>query len=128
MERTISLKTVKASTAKPNGKPPPGDKTLGLDSLIRFYEIEDGDNTEKGEEAEILVMHDSSLKASKQNLGKRNFSFIDMFDHEGPAVINAMRDLTVGAFEHLEITSKLDLYIRIKYMERILRGPAIKKF
>ena len=59
---------------------------------------------------------------------KIKFPYIDMFDHEGLAVISEIRILTVGVFEHLEITSKLDLYIRIKYMERILRGPAIKKF
>ena len=28
MSNTISLKIIKASTAKPNGKPPPGYKTL----------------------------------------------------------------------------------------------------
>ena len=51
MASTISIKTVKASTAKPNGKPMIGDKTLGIDACIRFYEIEDGHHTEEGEEA-----------------------------------------------------------------------------
>ena len=46
MERAISLKIVKVSTPKPNIKPLPGDKTLGFDPDIRFYEIEDGDHTE----------------------------------------------------------------------------------
>ena len=47
MENTTSKKiSVKASTAKPSGKPPPGDKTLGLDKDIRFYTIEYGDNIE----------------------------------------------------------------------------------
>ena len=40
------MKTIKASTDKPNSKPPPGDKTLGIEPVVRFYEIEDGDNTE----------------------------------------------------------------------------------
>ena len=62
MAKTISRKiSVKASEAKPLGKPPPGDKTLELDPEIRFYELEDGDKTEEGEEAEILVVHNSSL-------------------------------------------------------------------
>ena len=62
MAKTISRKiSVKASEAKPLGKPPPGDKTLELDPAIRFYELEDGDKTEEGEEAEILVVHNSSL-------------------------------------------------------------------
>ena len=46
-ENTVSLKLIKASTYKPNGNPTPGDKTIGLESAIRFYEIEDADNTEE---------------------------------------------------------------------------------
>ena len=72
MEKSISKKSsVKVSAAKPSGKPPTGDKTWGIDPDIRFYDIEDGDETEKSEEAEILVVYDSSLAASKQNLVKR---------------------------------------------------------
>ena len=49
MAKSISKKSyVKASSAKPSGKPPPGDKTCGIDPATRFYEIEDGDGTEKG--------------------------------------------------------------------------------
>ena len=44
------MKTVKSSISKPNGKPPPGNKTLGLESDNRFYEIEVGDNNEELEE------------------------------------------------------------------------------
>ena len=47
MARTISMKTLKASTSKPNDKPPYGDNTLGLEPDIRFYEIEDCDKTEE---------------------------------------------------------------------------------
>ena len=102
MAHTISKKiSVKASTSKPSGKPPPGDKTCGIDPAIRFYEIEDEDETEKGEEAEILVVYNSSLAASKQNLVKRQFTYIDTFNHDGPVVINTMQNLTVGVFEHL---------------------------
>ena len=63
--------SVKDSAANNLGKPTPGDKTFGIDPDICFYDIEDGDNTEKGEEAEILVVYRSSLAASKQNLIKR---------------------------------------------------------
>ena len=49
MASNIILKTVKASTAKPDNTPPPGDKTLGIEPDIRFYEIEDSDKTEEGE-------------------------------------------------------------------------------
>ena len=38
-----------------------------------------------------------------------------MFDHEVPAMFESMRDLTVGVFEHLDITGKIYLDIRIKY-------------
>ena len=102
MAKTISRKiSVKASAAKPLGKPPPGDKTPGLEPAIRFYELEDGDKTEEGEESEILVIHDSRLVVSKKKLVKRKFSYINTFDHEGPSVASTMKDLTSGVFEHL---------------------------
>ena len=40
-----------------------------------------------------------------------------MFSHEGPSVVNETRDKMVGVFEHLEITSKIDLYLRINYID-----------
>ena len=50
MAKSSSNKSsVKDSAAKPSGKPPPGDKKFGLEPVIRFYEIEDGYETEKGE-------------------------------------------------------------------------------
>ena len=52
MARSISRKSsVKASTDKPSGNTPTGDKTPGIEPSIRFYELEDSDNTEEGEEA-----------------------------------------------------------------------------
>ena len=66
--------------------------------------------------------------ASKQNLVKRQFPYIDTFDHEEPVVINAMRDLTVGVFEHLDITSPMDVETNLAYMQRILRGDVLKKY
>ena len=45
MEKSISMKTVKASKSKPNGRPPLGNKNLELEIYIRFYETEDIDNT-----------------------------------------------------------------------------------
>ena len=61
IEKYTSLKLTKASPSKPNDKPPPGDKTLRIKPDIRFYEIEDGNNTEEGEELEILVICDKIL-------------------------------------------------------------------
>ena len=51
-----------------------------------------------------------------------------MFDHEGPAVVNAMRDLTSGVFEHLEIPSPMDVDQRLAYTQLIIRGDALKKY
>ena len=96
LSNTICKKSyVKASTHKILGKSLPGDKTCGIDPDIHLYGIEDGDETEKGEESEILVFYDSSLAASKQNLVNRQFPYINTVNHEGPVVINAMHDLTV---------------------------------
>ena len=59
MAKTISRKSsVKAAAAKLLYKPPPGDEIIGLDPAICFYEIEDGDKTEEGEEADIPSIHD----------------------------------------------------------------------
>ena len=66
--------------------------------------------------------------ASKQNLVKRNFPYIDSFDHEGPAVVSVVRGLTSVVFEHREITSPMNVYQSIAYMQRILRGVALKKY
>ena len=102
MSKTISKKIfVKASSSKPSGKPLPGDKTLGLDPEIRFYAIEDDGKTEEGQVTEILAIYVSSLATSKQKIVKRDFHYIDTFNHEGPTVIIVMRNLTVGVFEHL---------------------------
>ena len=49
MAETISKKnSVKASAAKPSGKPQPRNKTFGIEPAIRLYAIEDIDETEKG--------------------------------------------------------------------------------
>ena len=48
MAKTISNKiSIKDLSANPSGKHLPGDKTFGLDPEIRFYAIEDCDETEK---------------------------------------------------------------------------------
>ena len=57
MANSISKKSsIKASSAKPLGKPTPGDKTFGVYPGINFYAIEDKDETKKGEKVEILVV------------------------------------------------------------------------
>ena len=118
MAKTISKKiSVKASAENPLGKPTPWDKNLGIDPDIRCYTIEDGDETAEGEEVEIFFFHDSNLAVFKQNLVKRKLPYIDIFDHEGPALVSVMHDLTVGLFEHLKITSPMYLDQRVDYMQ-----------
>ena len=64
MAKTISKKiSVKDSAANHSGNTPPGDKTFWVEPLICFYATEDGHETEKGEEAEVLVI---TTKASRQ--------------------------------------------------------------
>ena len=66
MTKTISRKSsLKASAAKPLGKPPPRDEIIGLEPDIRFYLIEDGDKTEEVERHTILIIHDESLTADQ---------------------------------------------------------------
>ena len=57
MAKNISRKSsVKASSAKPLGKPLTRDKTLGLEPAIHFYERKDGDKTEEGANQTILII------------------------------------------------------------------------
>ena len=51
-----------------------------------------------------------------------------MFDHEGPVVIGAMRNITIRLFEHLNITSHMNVDKRLAYTQSILRGAALKKY
>ena len=126
MGKTASKKSsVKATTAKPLVKPIPGNNTLGLDPEILFYKLEDGDETPEGEEAEIFVIHDSILAASKQNIVNRKFLYIDMSNHDVHASVNAVHDLTSGVFDHLEITSPMDMDQRVSYTQHILRGAVL---
>ena len=73
-------------------------------------------------------MHDKSLTETKQNLVNRKFSYINTFDHQGPAVVRALRDLTSGLFEHPVITYPLNVYQRFNYKHRLLRGDALKEY
>ena len=50
MAKTMIKKSfVNDSAAKPSGKPPPGDKTIGLEPAICFYDIWRGYETEEEE-------------------------------------------------------------------------------
>ena len=62
-------------------------------------------------------MHNLSLTATNQNLIKRKFPYIDMFNHQGPDVVRVMRDLTVGVFEIIGVTSPMDVDKIIKYTQ-----------
>ena len=74
------------------------------------------------------MIQDKSLAATKQNLVKNNFPYIDTFDYKGPSVVRTMRDLTRGVFGHLEITSLPGVDKRVNYMQRLLRVLALKKY
>ena len=43
-------------------------------------------------------------------------------------MIRTICDQTVGVFEHIEIASVIDIYLRIKYTEKILIGPELNQF
>ena len=66
----------------------------------------------------------SFTNQTSQYLGKTSYTF----DHEGPAVVNEMRDLNIGVFEHLDITSTMDVYQRVAYTQRIIRAYALKNY
>ena len=65
---------------------------------------------------------------SKKKLMKRKFPYINMFDHEGPTIVRSMRNLTVGVFENLDITSPMDMYRRVAYTQSILIKAALKHY
>ena len=78
--------------------------------------------------SEILVIHDPSLVASKKQIVKIKFPNMDTFYHEVPAVISEMHNITFGVSKHLETISLMGVDKRIKYTERILRGPVLNKY
>ena len=47
-ENTSKTILVKASTAKPLGKPLPGDKNMRLEPAIQLYTLEYGEDTAEG--------------------------------------------------------------------------------
>ena len=49
-----------------------------------------------------------------------------MFDPKGTYLINAMHDLTVKVFKHMEITSKFEPGLIIKYTDFILLVSYLK--
>ena len=53
---------------------------------------------------------------------------MDTFDYTGPAVVQAMRNITVGVFEHLETTSPMDVGQRVGYTQHIFRVSVLKKY
>ena len=63
-----------------------------------------------------------------KTFSKKWFPYIYTFDHEVLVVISAMRDLTVGDFDHLEITSPMHVEKILYYMQRILIGAALKMY
>ena len=73
-------------------------------------------------------MHNKSLTATKKNLVKKKFPFIDTFNNTGLTVVRVMHDLTVRLFEHQETTSPTDSDQRIAYTEWIIRGAALNKY
>ena len=56
------------------------------------------------------MVYNSSLVASNKNLLNKRFSYIDVFNREGPTEVSAMRGLTSELFEQLDIASTMDVY------------------
>ena len=117
------------SNTKPlTGDHLPGDKYTGLDPAILFYEVEDDDNYDSGNEAVIHVKIDKSLRDTKQNTKKWTFPVIKYFDHQGPKVIRVLREITVIVFEHLEITTWKGIDQRWMFIDQVLKGTDLTKF
>ena len=77
----------------------PGDKHTGLEPAILFYEVEDDDNYDSGNEAVIHVKIDKSLTATKQNTKKWTSPVIKYFDHQGPKVIRVLREMAFSTLK-----------------------------
>ena len=65
--------------------------------------------TEELEDTEILVIYYSIPLATKKHLVKSKLPSINMFYCEVLTVVSVMCDLTVGVFENIDITFKLDI-------------------
>ena len=105
-----------------------GIKPVGLSQISASMKNNTEMRLKKGKNYKSFFVYNSSLGVSKQNLVKRQFPYIDTFDHEGPVVINAIRNLTVGVSEYLEIISPSDVDKRLAYTQHTLRGSTPKKY
>ena len=65
---------------------------------------------------------------TKKNLLSGRSHYIDTFNHEGPELVNAIYDLSGDFFDRLEINSPTDVYKRVAYTQRIIRGYMLKNY
>ena len=125
MEKTTKTRV---SNFKPFiGEPSPGDQRPGIKPSIHFYGVEENDNYDSGEKAIIHVKIDIFSTATKQNTKNLNFPVIKYSCFQGPKVIRVLREMMVGIFEHLGVTTWKSIYHRWICFEKVLKGPALKK-
>ena len=110
------------------GKPFTGDKCTCPEQDIFFYEVEDYDKSDSGDNSVIHVKIDKSSTDTKQNFNNLTFAVIKYFDHQASKIIHVLRKMMVTVFEHLGITTWKGTEHRWIFVENFLKGPALIKF
>ena len=124
-------KTVNIRVSDPNpltGNPFQWGKSPRLEPAIHFYQVEDDDNSDSGDESVIQVKIEKSGAATKQYLKRLTLSVIKSCYHNIPRVLRVLHKITIGVFEHLGIITCRIIYQSWMYAEQVLKGPALTKF
>ena len=134
MANTNSQKNNRALTYNnTSGKPPPREKPLGLSqrsTSTKWNFTPTKQKTviilKKDNNPKSLLFMTQPLRQLRKTIVRKKLPPINTFNNQGPTVVNLMRDLTVGIFEHLDITAKTDVDKSVKYIYLILSGPVLK--
>ena len=86
-----------------------------------------GDKKNKWDTLEIPNKYDKICTGKKVNLITKATPVINSLDNNGQSNIPAMQDLSMGIFEHLDITYWSCVDARLRYTESILKVAAHPK-
>ena len=104
-----------------------GDKCPCTEPAICFYEVEDDDKYDSGNDAVIHLKINKASTDTKQNINKLTFPVMKYFDHQGPKIVRMLCEMMVSLFERLGITLWKGIYQRWMFVENFLKEPALIK-
>ena len=121
-------KTSKVSQNKNfTGNTPPKNKNQGWIQKPTSTKYKTVIKLNRGKAQKYRPKQTKIIKKIRQNLIKKLLPIITIFDNNDITVIIKIHDLTTDIFKHLNINLWKGTDIRIRYTERILKGPCWTK-